>query len=410
MSRTYFNKLLKYSLKEDLLNNTNRFRKLFTASFVKQIINDIVNNEDLLEVIASNSYEHYNGFDKIVLLENENFKIRLHSWDSNLFDKIIDENIHNHRWDFVTTIICGGYDLKMFQVVENGGEKYHQYLYNPPNNNEYYEMKYIGTNNLREVLSTHLQPKNYYLISKDLFHKVTPALGIYTVSLMVHGKNFNQDVYVFSKEKLNNVNNINSKRYTKIELKMKLEHISKQLRNFIKNQRGANDKYDNPHEILDVVDEKDRVIGQKSREEVYRNKSKNFRVVNAFVENDKGEVLILRRNPNKAYFPLGLDMSVGGHVKSGENYDVALERELHEELGLSLDKLSYSLIAYLNPYNSNLSSFSKTYKIKYNETPDYDKEEFLEHYWMKPIDVLTQIEKGDISKDDLPVLLEMFFK
>ncbi|MDZ4286214.1 MAG: NUDIX hydrolase, partial [Candidatus Sungbacteria bacterium] len=64
-------------------------------------------------------------------------------------------------------------------------------------------------------------------------------------------------------------------------------------------------------EFLDIVDENDNVIGTKKRSEVYAEHLSNFRVVNAFVRNSKGELWIPRRSADKRIFPLCLDMSMG---------------------------------------------------------------------------------------------------
>lgn len=45
-----------------------------------------------------------------------------------------------------------------------------------------------------------------------------------------------------------------------------------------------------PDEFLDLVDENDNVVGKKKRSEVYAERLSNFRVVNAFVVNQKGEI------------------------------------------------------------------------------------------------------------------------
>jgi len=44
-------------------------------------------------------------------------------------------------------------------------------------------------------------------------------------------------------------------------------------------------------EYLDLVNENDEVIGRKLRSEIYAEHLSNFRVVNAFVVNSKGELL-----------------------------------------------------------------------------------------------------------------------
>ena len=57
-------------------------------------------------------------------------------------------------------------------------------------------------------------------------------------------------------------------------------------------------------ELLDLVDEQDRIIGSGLRSEIYREGLSNFRVVNAFLINDAGQLWIPRRTANKRIFPL----------------------------------------------------------------------------------------------------------
>ena len=81
-------------------------------------------------------------------------------------------------------------------------------------------------------------------------------------------------------------------------------------------------------ELLDLVDQQDKIIGQKLRSEIYDKKLTNFRVVNAFIQNDDGDLWIPRRSKDKRVFPLCLDASMGGHVAAGETYEEAFNREL----------------------------------------------------------------------------------
>src|SRR3989344_1277670 len=78
-------------------------------------------------------------------------------------------------------------------------------------------------------------------------------------------------------------------------------------------------------EYADLVDENDKAIGRMPMAEARRKGVENMRVVNAFLVNSKGELWIPRRAAEKEYWPLWLDMSVGGHVSSGETYEEALK-------------------------------------------------------------------------------------
>lgn len=87
-------------------------------------------------------------------------------------------------------------------------------------------------------------------------------------------------------------------------------------------------------ELVDVVDESDRVIGQAARRDV-RRKNLRHRSVYVLVFNSTGQLFVHRRTLSKDVFPGYWDVAVGGVVKAGESYDEGARRELHEELGVA---------------------------------------------------------------------------
>lgn len=163
-------------------------------------------------------------------------------------------------------------------------------------------------------------------------------------------------------------------------------------------------------EYLDLVDEDDNVIGKKKRSEIYSESLSNFRLVNAFIVNSKGELWIPRRTADKKMFPLGLDNSMGGHVESGESYEEAFGRELKEELDIDLEKIKYTLLGHLNPKDNKVSAFMKVYEIKMDEAPNYNPEDFVEYFWLTPQQILELVNNGEKSKEDLPKLINIFYK
>jgi isopentenyl-diphosphate delta-isomerase type 1 len=88
------------------------------------------------------------------------------------------------------------------------------------------------------------------------------------------------------------------------------------------------------HEIYDVVDMDDRVIGQASRKEIHQ-KVLIHRSVHIFVFNPEGCLFLQKRALSKDENPGFWDTSSAGHVDSGEDYLTAANRELKEELGIS---------------------------------------------------------------------------
>lgn len=162
-------------------------------------------------------------------------------------------------------------------------------------------------------------------------------------------------------------------------------------------------------EYLDLVDGEDRLIGRKLRSVVYAEGLSNFRVVNAFVRSSKGALWIPRRTAHKKLYPLCLDMSMGGHVASGETYEEAFARETQEELRIDVAKTSYRLLGHLTPAAHGMSAFMKVYEIMRDEAPDYNPDDFAEYFWLTPGDLLRRLAAGEKAKSDLPKLVEIFY-
>ncbi|MSU46796.1 MAG: NUDIX domain-containing protein [Lacunisphaera sp.] len=88
----------------------------------------------------------------------------------------------------------------------------------------------------------------------------------------------------------------------------------------------------NLDDLFDVVDELDRVIGQRARREVHRRKLRHW-AVHLLVCNRAGRVFLENRSMAKDLHPGVWDSSAAGHVGAGEDYDGTAGRELAEELG-----------------------------------------------------------------------------
>jgi len=89
----------------------------------------------------------------------------------------------------------------------------------------------------------------------------------------------------------------------------------------------------NADELVDVVDENDRVLSQATRREVRRGNLRH-RAVYILVFNSRGQLFVHRRTLTKDIFPGYWDVAVGGVLGAGEDYDSGAARELHEELGV----------------------------------------------------------------------------
>lgn len=162
---------------------------------------------------------------------------------------------------------------------------------------------------------------------------------------------------------------------------------------------------ENADEWLDLVDERDAVTGRMRRSEVYARGLSNFRVVNAFIVNSEGAIWIPRRASHKRLFPNALDVSVGGHVESGEDYDRAFARETMEEVRIDIAAARWDRLAKLTPQSHSVSAFMTLYAIHVEDAPDYNRDDFTEAFWLMPDELLRRVAGAEPCKGDLPELV-----
>ncbi len=86
-------------------------------------------------------------------------------------------------------------------------------------------------------------------------------------------------------------------------------------------------------ELLDIVDENDRVIGRETRTAVHE-RGLLHRGVHVWLFTPDGRLLVQQRSATRKASPSSLDGSVSEHVQAGEDYLAAAQRGLREELGL----------------------------------------------------------------------------
>ncbi|GGP70226.1 putative Nudix hydrolase [Streptomyces variabilis] len=116
-------------------------------------------------------------------------------------------------------------------------------------------------------------------------------------------------------------------------------------------------------EILDIVDENDRVIGQAPRGEAYA-RGLRHRCVFVLARDAEDRIFVHRRTPTKLVFPSLYDMFVGGVVGAGETYDDAALREAEEELGVAGLPRPSHLFTFLYNDGGNGTWWSAVYEVR----------------------------------------------
>lgn len=170
----------------------------------------------------------------------------------------------------------------------------------------------------------------------------------------------------------------------------------------------ANLVQDENLEIMDVVDDNDVVIGQATREEIYNQKLLH-RIVHVLIFNPEGKLGLQKRSMNKSYLPGYWVTSASGHVMTGENYIVSGEREMFEELGLTMPLNLVNKLYYFDS-SRNLGRFLGVLDLRINQTKldvKNDEVDSLDFFTFEEIKLMLQ--ENEKFHPELIFLLDKVF-
>ncbi|GGS96940.1 MULTISPECIES: NUDIX hydrolase [Streptomyces] len=153
-------------------------------------------------------------------------------------------------------------------------------------------------------------------------------------------------------------------------------------------------------EILDVVDERDRVVGRAPRGEVYA-QGLRHRCVFVQARDAEGRIFVHRRTARKLVFPSLYDMFVGGVVGAGESYDDAALREAEEELGVSGLPRPRHLFTFLYDGGGGRSWWSAVYEVRCDTAVRPQAEEVAWYAFLPEEEVVRRLTEWEWVPDGL---------
>ncbi|TAI49107.1 NUDIX hydrolase [Flagellimonas allohymeniacidonis] len=133
-------------------------------------------------------------------------------------------------------------------------------------------------------------------------------------------------------------------------------------------------------EMVDLLDEKGNYLGKSILKSEAHRKGLYHPTVHVWCYTSKGQILLQLRGKDKATFPLKWDVSVAGHVGTGESLEVAAVREVQEEIGLKISQLELEKIAVFRTENRHSESlmdreFNHTYLCRLDARAKLQKQE-----------------------------------
>ena len=136
------------------------------------------------------------------------------------------------------------------------------------------------------------------------------------------------------------------------------------------------------------------------------------RFVTVFIENDAEQLWIPRRSLSDARFPGQLDVSIRRPVFSGENYRIAVDNFIRNEMLCDPSSLDINCIGHGDPLDRiKTTVFTDVYRLRLNSIPDHYAGRFSESGFFHPQELFDRIMSGDPATDDLKKLfLNLYWK
>lgn len=154
-------------------------------------------------------------------------------------------------------------------------------------------------------------------------------------------------------------------------------------------------------ELLDIVDEHDRVVGRARRGAAYA-RGLRHRCTYVLARNTEGELFVHRRTAGKLIFPSLYDMFVGGVVGAGESYDEAALREAEEELGVSGLAAPTPLFKFLYETPEH-TWWSSVYEIRCEQPVDPQASEVAWHAFLTQEELDRRLTEWNWVPDGMAV-------
>lgn len=147
---------------------------------IEQAVLAALQDPSRLEEIAKSSYSHQNGFDKYPLETKNGEKFRLHLYP---VGAKADENIHNHRWDFESKVICGTLPMHLYEITEGDTHYCHTYT----RKGRMYSVDLQRKVGVVETPLINIEAGKKYVMRNTLHHKIAPVKEL-TITYMTTRK------------------------------------------------------------------------------------------------------------------------------------------------------------------------------------------------------------------------------
>jgi isopentenyldiphosphate isomerase len=159
--------------------------------------------------------------------------------------------------------------------------------------------------------------------------------------------------------------------------------------------------YNPAAEIVQIVDSENNEIDAVSRK-VMRQQGLIHRACYILVFNDQGQLFLQKRTDTKDLYPSCWDIAAGGVVLAGESYELSAERELLEELGVSVKAFTHLFDQYFEKDENRV--WGRIFSCVHNGPFVLQKEEVADGFFMDVPAIFALSEKENFTPDGIDIL------
>jgi hypothetical protein len=131
---------------------------------------------------AERSFRHPLGFSKLTLVDAlPLFNLRVHVWWPGAADGV--DHVHNHRFSFVSGVVCGSYDMQLYEQ-DPAGSPVIEYRENVSPELGW-RLDHVAATRIRPLTTIRLQPGTSYALPAETLHRVTVKRTVPCVTLFL---------------------------------------------------------------------------------------------------------------------------------------------------------------------------------------------------------------------------------
>ena len=162
-----------------------------------RLIDSVHTDSHAVASCASRSFRHPLGFDKIMLLNClPLFSLRIHVWWPS--EAICAEHIHNHRFNFLSFAVRGGYTMETFQANDSNGVAMIEYQETLTQNGAW-ELRPLGDAYIQSLCTIIVKQGSGYELQADTLHKVIVEPGSMCMTIFLQTTPIRTTTRVFTK-------------------------------------------------------------------------------------------------------------------------------------------------------------------------------------------------------------------